>query len=145
VPDINTAVVIRKGLPHFSVILLTRGERHCCETGMELCGWPKLGVPRGAVPHEIPRIGTEARDVRLCFRNSHRRHVVCVRASVGMPAAAEWPSAVSVVQTVTCLGSFPQTHFIPSGAESLFYHVIATDSLDWWYPANTHQHQSQRD
>lgn len=57
--------------------------------------------------------------------------MVCVHVSVGMPAAAEWPSAVSVVQTVTCLGCFPQTHFIPSGAESLFCYIIATDSLDW--------------
>lgn len=69
----------------------------------------------------------------------------CVRTSVGMPAATEWLSAFSVVQTGACLGSFPQTRFIPSATESLFCSVIATDSLDWWYPADVQQHQWQGD
>lgn len=68
-----------------------------------------------------------------------------VHMSVGMPAATEWPSAFSVVQTAACLGSFPQTGFIPSAAESLFWWIIATDSLDWCYPANVQQHQLQGD
>lgn len=80
----------------------------------------KLSVPQGAVPHETFCAGTEALDVWMCFRNSHRWHVASVDVSVGMPAATEWPSALSVVHTVTCLGSFPQAHFIPSGAESPF-------------------------
>lgn len=61
--------------------------------------------------------------------------------SVGVPAATEWPSAVSVVHTVTCSGFLLQTHFIPSAAESLFYYIIATDRLQWQSPANIQQQQ----
>lgn len=68
-----------------------------------------------------------------------------VHVSVGAPAASEWPSALSVVQTASCLGSCPQTLCVPSGAESLFYRLIATDRLDGEYPAELQQRRSQGD
>lgn len=126
-----------------NTLLLTWVGRHHCETGIELCVRLKPGVPKGAVPHKIFDTGNEVLDVWACFRNSQRWHVGCVHTSVGMPAATEWPSAFSVVQTVACLGSFPQTRSIPCAAESLFCSLIATDSLDWWYPANVQQHQGR--